>query len=374
MIALSRMSESKDILIITAFLPGRVGAAVNYTRQLIDDLATMNRIDVISFQFNGSENYEPKNQNIRILKVYNNSRLVRLANALCLPFLFPLFTVRFNWSRLKYILNQLKRKKYNLIILDHSQVALYGKFINKIPCVVMLHDVMTQRYNRNSSIVLSNFCYLSERFVLKNKSNVFSFSEKDKNLIKKLFKKDSQVTSFYLDSQVVNAIPDSVGDYIVFFAYWGRSDNFYGLEWFFNNVYPRLDQSIKIKIIGKGLSELLKEKIAKYSTVEYLDFIPNPYPIISNAKALISPLFSGAGVKVKVIESLACGTVVIGNEISFEGISEKYSSFFLSVDDAFAFVDRINNLQVNLDEKKAFKQFFINSYFDNNLVKFIQHV
>jgi len=34
------------------------------------------------------------------------------------------------------------------------------------------------------------------------------------------------------------------------------------------------------------------------------------------SKALISPLFTGAGIKVKVIEALACGIPVIGTDIA----------------------------------------------------------
>ena len=51
-----------------------------------------------------------------------------------------------------------------------------------------------------------------------------------------------------------------------------------------------------------------------------LGFVDNPYKIMSESLGLIAPLFHGAGIKVKVIESLACGTPVIGTEVAFEGI------------------------------------------------------
>jgi glycosyltransferase involved in cell wall biosynthesis len=63
-----------------------------------------------------------------------------------------------------------------------------------------------------------------------------------------------------------------------------------------------------------------KISLKKLGNIKILSFIKNPYKIISESQILVAPLFEGAGVKVKVIESLACGTPVVGTEIAFEGI------------------------------------------------------
>ncbi len=55
--------------------------------------------------------------------------------------------------------------------------------------------------------------------------------------------------------------------------------------------------------------------------MELLGFVENPYPVLAGARALIAPLFQGAGVKFKVLEALACGTTVVGTEIALEGIA-----------------------------------------------------
>ena len=108
----------------------------------------------------------------------------------------------------------------------------------------------------------------------------------------------------------------------------------------------------------------------KYN-IEYLGFVDNPYPIIANAKALISPLFTGAGVKVKVIDALACGTPVIGTDISFEGIDEDFSSFMLLANTPEEFVHKIKTVDITLEDKLNFRKKFISCYSNKSVIRYI---
>jgi hypothetical protein len=56
------------------------------------------------------------------------------------------------------------------------------------------------------------------------------------------------------------------------------------------------------------------------NNIDYLGFVDRPLDIIYTSCAVIAPLFTGAGVKVKVIDSFTTGTPVIGTNITFEGL------------------------------------------------------
>jgi len=99
-----------------------------------------------------------------------------------------------------------------------------------------------------------------------------------------------------------------------------------------------------------------------------MGFLENPYPVISNARALISPLFTGAGIKVKVMESLACGTPVIGTRISFEGIPEIFGDYLINAEDQNSFITRITEFKIQLSDKQRLKALFL-SYNMNNSLK-----
>lgn len=93
-----------------------------------------------------------------------------------------------------------------------------------------------------------------------------------------------------------------------------------------------------------------------------MGFVENPLDIIYKSAALIAPLFTGAGVKVKVIDAFTTGTPVIGTEIAFEGLPFIERLTF-QADKAKAYIEIINNFSVlSADEKqenaRVFKQLY----------------
>jgi glycosyltransferase involved in cell wall biosynthesis len=362
----------KRILFITAFVPSKIGAGENFSRQLINDLSPNNKIDLIFFKYSENDDYVVESKNVNVLRVFKNSALIKFINYLMFPWVFPLFSVRFNFFRLLFIKRVLRRNRYDLIFFDFSQTFLFAKFIFGIPLILNSHDVIYQRYSRIQNGFFVPFIRFSEKFVLNNKfSKIFTHSEKDRFLIRQIYSLESTVSSVYLDNSVINSQPRSEGDYFVFFANWSRSDNSDGLRWFLKSVLPLLDKNFSFRIIGSGLSGDLLSEFRSYPNFEYMGFIEDPYPVISNAKALLSPLFTGAGIKVKVIESLACGTPVIGTDVSFEGISETYSQFLVNAGTSEEFISAIRNFEFDFSRKQELKDLFINSYQNKTISVYI---
>lgn len=365
----------KKILFLTPFVPSKRAGGENYTRQLIEQISKKNQIDLVYFLYGNDFLYQKPNENIRIVNLVFNSLFLKIKHALLHPFTHPIFSVRFSWRLLKELKKLIAENHYDVLYLDHSQMFMYGKFFPEIPKLLMSHDVMAQRFYRSGN-------WLSRKMILhgENKlmnmpnSKVFTFSEKDRKIIKESYGIDSLVTNFFLDESIKNATPKKIEKKLVFFGKWNRADNFDGLKWFFDNVFNKIDSDFQIAIIGKWLPRDFQNRINAYTNVAYLDFVDNPYTIIANSWATISPLFSGAGVKVKVIESLACGTPVIGNDISFEGISPLYNEFMHNVKSADDFTNEINKLSVSIEERIRFKKMFLDNYQENAIMDFIEQI
>ena len=238
--------------------------------------------------------------------------------------------------------------------------------------ILMSHDVMVQRYERKGSW-LSKKLIISKEKELMNMPNctVFTFSQKDNDIIWSRYGLKSYSTNFFLDKDIIEATPQKVERQIVFIGKWDRPDNLDGLIWFLENVYPLINKDIRIVIYGKWLPESIIKNINKETNIKYMGFVENPYMEIANSLAMVSPLFSGAGVKVKVIEALACGTPVIGTNIAFEGISKDYALFMKQADNAEFFAILINDINISLDERIQFKKKFLQSYHKQNIMSFI---
>lgn len=360
----------KKILFITPFPPSTLGAGVNYTRQLLEELSQSFKIDLIYFRSKEDSFYTPPNTNVRVKKIFEISKLRKILSVIFLPFLFPLFTAKFSFSYLANIRSIINNGKFDIIYFDFSQMFLYAKFIQSPTKIFMSHDIIGQRYERKNKYI-GKWAKFSERWILKSNNNIFTFSQKDSDLLKNWYNIKSKSTQFYFEESVRLATPKLIGPYFVFFAMWKRPDNYEGLEWFVDNVLPYLED-LQFRIIGSGLPDYLQKKISNFKNVEYLGFIDNPYPIIANSKALISPLFHGAGIKVKVLDALAVGTPIIGTDLSFEGVDDMYSSLIFKAATPSEFIELIKHIDIQLSVRIKIKDLFISQNKSKEIIKYLQ--
>lgn len=365
----------KKILFLTPFVPSNRAGGENFTKLLLEQLSQNNKIDLLYYRYADDPKYVCPNENVTVVQEIVNSSFVKLKNFLLHPFYHPIFSIRFNRSILNFLRELVAKNEYDLLYLDHSQMALYGKYFPKIKKILMSHDVMAQRFLRKGNPIVRKLILKGEGSLMNMpNATVFSFSDKDNDIIKNVYGIDGRVTNFFLDKDVIAATPKKIEKNLVFFGKWKRPDNFDGLKWFFDNVYGNLSADYTIKIVGKWLPEDFENQLKNYSNVEYLGFVDNPYEMIADSYAVLSPLFSGAGVKVKVVESLACGTPVIGNEIAFEGISKQFEEFMIYASSADDYVHCIEKLNDNLEERQRFKEKFIRNYRKQSISSFIEEL
>lgn len=364
----------KKILFITAFTPSEIAAAEKNTMLLLEDLGRENMVDMVYFAYADDVKYEPKSKNVRIVEKIMISMAGKLRNALINPYLYPLFTAKFNWGILQRLKKLASIEKYDLVICDHSQMFLYAKFLDaSIPKFLICHDVIYQRISRVKGKLMTAFCKHSERVALNVKNSfVFSFSDKDCKLISELYGIEAHLVLDYIDGKILNSIPSDIrNNEFALMANWKRSDNIEGLRWFVDNVTPLINKEITIHVIGSNLPKDMSFDKSPLVHYELHGFVDNPYPLISNCKAFISPLFTGAGIKVKVIEALACGVPVVGTNISFEGFDQKYKDFMLEFNTA---EECINQMRRDFGKEKRIemKELFVSSFTSQTIPSYIK--
>lgn len=363
------------VLFLTAYVPNKAAAGEKNTMIMLNDLASKYDVHLIYYKYDYENDYIPERENVKVVMKRRNSALIKLKNFILCPFLHPIFSIRFDWYVLFKIRKLIKKNGYKVIIFNHSSMFIYGKYLNPtIPRILLCHDVMAQRVIRSSSLIMQKLCIYSEGFSLKQpNAHIFSFSQKDCELIKQNYKKEANICLDYIDEQILVKKPDVINDYFVLFGDWRRKENSIGALWFLNNVGPLLKSTITIKIIGRDFP---REQIvfSPQLKVEILGFVDDPYGIIAQSKALISPLFKGAGIKVKVIESLACGTPVIGTDIAFEGLPTEFGNFMLLANTPKDYVDRIESINMCIEDRIKIRNEFIKAYQSESITNVINQL
>ena len=363
------------ILLISAFPPSNKTAGQNYTSQLLTDISQSNNIDLFYWEYPEHQALIPPK--VKVIDSIFLTKGRKILNAICAFLLFPLFTVRFDLKTCRKLSSI--AHNYDIIYFDFSQIFLYSLFI-KHPCkVLMCHDVISQKFSRKKfSYLFLWHVKLTESLLLHSANIRLCFSDKDTDYIKNKFSLESRKVSFYISDQVRNAsqIIKEPENYFVLFGAWNRPENYEGLIWLCENVLPHCD--IKCIVIGGGMSEEVKLRITS-DKVGYLGFVEDPYPIIAKSACLLAPIFQGAGVKVKVIESLALGLPVIGTEVAFEGIdniiySGNKSTLNLA-NNSQEFIEQINRYLIpSQKERKAIRESFIENYQSNTFKSILSKI
>lgn len=127
-----------------------------------------------------------------------------------------------------------------------------------------------------------------------------------------------------------------------------------GLKWFLDEVWPQVTQEfpqVKFYIAGRRPTEWLKKLNQK--NVEMLGEVEDAASFINAHSIMIAPLFSGSGMRVKIIEGMMLGKAVVSTTIGAEGIIIDPGKDILIADTSKEFISAILFLLGNEDELKA---------------------
>ena len=109
-------------------------------------------------------------------------------------------------------------------------------------------------------------------------------------------------------------------------------------------------ENVKFYIVGANPTDEVK-KLASDNIV-VTGFVENPKDIFENMDISVVPLRLGAGVKIKVLESLASGLPVITTDVGAEGIIAQNGRDILIENDPKKFAEILNKLISDEDRRK----------------------
>lgn len=153
---------------------------------------------------------------------------------------------------------------------------------------------------------------------------------------------------------------------ILFFGAMSRPENYLSAIWFIENVMPLLsDTGVRFLIVGSKPSEELKK--FQSNQIIITGFVDNTLPYFENSICLVAPLVLGAGIKVKILESMSSGIPVLTNDIGIEGIPAQNGEIYFHCNVAQDYNDIIRKIlsgKINMEEITNKSKNFIKEYFD----------
>lgn len=269
------------------------------------------------------------------------------------------------------LIELLKLEQFDIIQLETLYLAPYIPIIKKYsnaPIVMRAHNIEHEIWER----VAENSRFLPLKFYLKYLTNklkryeinrlqdydfLVAITKRDLELYRKLgYKKTATVTPVGVEQKKYQPDYQSFANEpsISFIGSLDWIPNQEGLNWFLEQVWDKVHAKhpkIKLHIAGrhapKSLLELKKANVIIHGEVkDAKDFI-NQHSI------MIVPLQSGSGIRVKILEGMALGKVVITTSVGLEGIDAQNGKEIMVADSAAAFASCISTC---LEHQNKLKQ------------------
>jgi polysaccharide biosynthesis protein PslH len=123
-----------------------------------------------------------------------------------------------------------------------------------------------------------------------------------------------------------------------------------GIQWFLKEVWPEVRETFPALILylaGRMMPEWLLS--SNIEGVVINGEVPDAINFMKEHRVMIVPLFSGSGIRIKIIEAMTAGKVVISTSIGAEGIEYENRKHLLIADTRAQFVKAITEITENED-------------------------
>lgn len=233
----------------------------------------------------------------------------------------------------------IKINNIGIVFVDHLHMAFYGKLIKErfpeIKVILREHNteyIFWRRIFREEKNILKKFMfwwqYLKvlkyEREITNIFDKCFMISPMDQINLKKINSNAKTVViPTFVEikncqlSQTIEVVPYSM----LYLGNFSWLPNLQGLLWFLREVWPEIFEEFpdaKIFVVGKNPpDEIIGFKSKNIIVTGYVNDVK---PWIAKAEIFLVPLFSGGGIRIKILEAMAMGKPIISTSIGAEGI------------------------------------------------------
>lgn len=255
----------------------------------------------------------------------------------------------------RLIKRYLDKSKYDLVHFEGLYTMPYIKTVKStgnIPCVYRAHNVeyriwqqkareernpVKSQYYKKLSADLRTF----ERNTVQNADGIIAITQTDAKLIGGFTDKPVYTYPISIDTEMYQPKkwPKEIS-----FSHIGAMDwepNISGVQWFLQEVWKPFvakNPDAEFHIAGKGLTNNFGKGV---KNLHNHGEVRNAHDFINAHPVMVVPLFSGSGLRIKIIEALALGRLVIATSKAVKGIDVETKKHFLLANTPAQFIKQM---------------------------------
>ena len=320
--------------------------------QLCTDLARNNNVSTFyTFEKGSREGYQPED----------------------ISFATSFLTSRIDWSRLSMWLEILRpdklwdREQIRDITADVVVTLVYGYHIaayiakkNKAPIILVMQNVEWQYVKSMGSLWYLPIRTL-ENWILSRVDAVITISQPDYDYA---VKHTHRERVFYIPPKPDVNIFNPHGPRhefgrdrlnVLFYGSLDRQQNQAALTFIKNELIPafaqqRLNGAFKVHVFGSGK---IPNGLLSGTDINFVGAVSDPGFYIRGADVIIVPIRNASGLKLRMIESLACGKPIVATPEAVEGLPAEVRGMIYVADTADCFVETLKGIRAGTLPNKA---------------------
>jgi glycosyltransferase involved in cell wall biosynthesis len=282
------------------------------------------------------------------------------------------------------VLRTIRQEEYDVVVTSGIGAVTYGIIGSLIMGTPFVFDDHNAEFELAQSGSLLRFVvvYLLERAACGFATVVVVPTDKVRTTLAPWIRGDSiVVTNGYNAKEFTpeGEARDFDEQTIFFFGNFNYKPNIEAVEYIIETLCPQLDDSdtdVSVLLAGPGY-ETIRDTYQLPERVELLGFVEDLPATIRGADLVVVPLHSGRGSRLKIIESLACGTRVVSTPIGADGWPTEWENLVLVEFNDFAdkTIKELSNRTFDFDEYEKITRYSWQSqsrYFANYIKSTIQ--
>ncbi len=269
-----------------------------------------------------------------------------------------------------FIYKYFESNKVDVVHIDHLHMSWVIDVIRKIsdvPVILREHNlelkIMKRYFDEQTNIMLKYYAGIQlKKFTSYEPNQCEKFDsclmvteEDEKSILNYNPRIKTKVIPIGVDKKIFDMRKSDIIPYSIFHI--GSLEwqpNYDGLLWFIKNVYPTIVEKFpmtKLYVYSKG-TERLKISNKQKENIIIRGYVDNIWEEVLDKQVLIVPLSVGSGMRVKIVEMLAAGQLIVSTSIGKEGIDISDGKHIFIADSCETFIQKIIDIfenRINID-------------------------
>ena len=251
-----------------------------------------------------------------------------------------LFWKQYSKEMMKGVGDIVEKENYDIVVAEFSEMGQYlykNPFLSAVRRVISCHRCLTtsfEQYSRLSGVAWWPHLKSAPQARNLQRYEFNMYRSADRVLV--LTPQDRFALQNYAQDLAVSVVPAGVDiahlqehppipkePIVLHTGYMGDPANDDGVEWFYQNIWPRLrarHPEIKFYVAGADPSRRIKKIGRTDPGVIVTGKVKDLRPYRNRARVFVSPARLGSGVRTKTLEAMASGLPVVSTSLGMDGI------------------------------------------------------